>query len=111
MEKHAETIAEKDFRRRCKNTHKICMSKKEAQEVINFARTRKTHRRKEIPVRIYLCEFCGNYHTTHQDQKKKFGNEKQKKEIISFKRKKENEMIKDRMEDAKYKRIQLSRIS
>lgn len=45
---------------RCPETNKVCYSRKEANWVVNHP----LRGRKRVPVRTYLCKFCGSYHTT-----------------------------------------------
>lgn len=51
----------------CKETGKQCLSKEDAQYILNRAKQKHWKRRmKEIPKRHYLCRFCGYYHLTKQ---------------------------------------------
>lgn len=54
--------------RRCPECGKICYTEREAGAVLNRARRRKQYkgRKKYIPRRYYMCEYCGCWHTTHQ---------------------------------------------
>ena len=51
----------------CPRTHKRCYSKTDAQYTVNQAR-RKHWRNtiKDVPKRVYLCQFCGAYHLTKE---------------------------------------------
>lgn len=52
---------------------KRCLSRREANEVVNAARNhhRSAHR-KDIPKRAYECPKCGKWHTTSQIKQKKY---------------------------------------
>lgn len=48
-----------DDKQRCPKTNKVCYSKADANSLINHPR-----RSKKVPMRTYVCEFCGSYHIT-----------------------------------------------
>lgn len=53
---------------------KISYSRKEAGTIVN--KNTKGHRRthaKYVPIRIYYCELCRCYHTTHMSLKEFYG--------------------------------------
>ncbi len=52
----------------CPQTGKVCYSCKQAEATVSFfKKARGNHGKigKNIPTRIYLCKFCGEYHLTH----------------------------------------------
>lgn len=56
---------------RCKVTGKLCYTSELARKVVNKAsknhhrRTRGVRNNKNIPKRIYKCQYCGYFHLTH----------------------------------------------
>lgn len=53
-----------DDKQRCPKTKKVCYSKKDANTIIN-----NPIRLKKVPVRVYICDYCGSYHLTSKKAK------------------------------------------
>lgn len=62
------------FKNICAVSGKICLSEREAGEVINNAKRHHDHRSysnsTSIPRRKYFCKDCGAYHVTHFNKTK-----------------------------------------
>ena len=63
-------------KRFCETTGKICYSRREAGNILNYTKRNKFGR--NIPKRCFFCEDCGTWHLTHLTR---FGERKTKKKI------------------------------
>lgn len=63
-------------KRFCETTGKICYSRREAGNILNYTKRNKFGR--NIPKRSFFCEECGTWHLTHMTW---FGTKKGKKRI------------------------------
>ena len=56
-----------DTEKRCKDSGKVCLTRREAGEILNSFRRHHNHRTRtgERPCRKYWCKSCGFYHLTH----------------------------------------------
>lgn len=47
----------------CERTGKVCYSQKEAGKQVHGAMRHSS--KKQVPLRSYMCKYCGTYHLTH----------------------------------------------
>ena len=70
----------------CKVTGKVSYSRVEAGQIVNGCRKHNTashiYRGSSIPKRIYKCEYCGRYHTTHYKYEREKGFHKEPLKIV-----------------------------
>ena len=58
----------------CAECGKVCLSRREAGESLRWFKSHKVYKKKkDRPMSLYKCKYCGEYHLTHYKNKKKRG--------------------------------------